>query len=201
MHKELKDSLICGICLEIPIDPMECDNCRKLFCKHCISMWNKNCPYQCPGQLRIRPCSHILKEFIQILQITCHFCEELVLFSNIQEHEEWCKKDKCANKQCHMILEFRSRKEFLYKDKKIQVCDDICYQMFRLQQVLKNANSDETLLFFEQYFTEQEEVENLQLIKEKEEAQQLQLRMRHAANHQIQKFQSQIDRSGLHGRN
>lgn len=83
MHQELKDSLICGICLEIPIDPMECDNCRKLFCKACIAKWPKSCPFQCPGQLRVRPCSHILREFIQILQITCNYCEELVLFSQI----------------------------------------------------------------------------------------------------------------------
>jgi E3 ubiquitin-protein ligase NRDP1 len=98
MHKELKDSLICGICLEIPIDPMECDNCRKLFCKDCISKWQKSCPFQCPGPMRMRPSSHILKEFIQILEIQCHYCEELVLFSQINHHEEWCKKEKCANK-------------------------------------------------------------------------------------------------------
>ena len=98
MHRELRDSMRCSICLEIPIDPMECENCRNLFCKACITKWQKNCPFQCPGQLRVRPCSHILKEFIQILQISCHYCQELVLFSNITEHEEWCKKDKCANK-------------------------------------------------------------------------------------------------------
>lgn len=39
MHRELKDSMICGICLEIPIDPMECENCRGLFCKECITKW------------------------------------------------------------------------------------------------------------------------------------------------------------------
>ena len=50
-----------------------------------------------------------------------------MLFSQIKEHEQWCKKDKCANKQCQMILEFRSRKEFLHKEKTIQVCDDVCY--------------------------------------------------------------------------
>ena len=148
MHQELKDSLICGICLEIPIDPMECDNCRKLFCKACIAKWPKSCPFQCPGQLRVRPCSHILREFIQILQITCNYCEELVLFSQIQEHEEWCKKDKCANKQCQMILEHRSRKEFQYNEKTIQVCDDVCYQMCRLQLAMKGKNHDQAILFF-----------------------------------------------------
>jgi hypothetical protein len=87
--------------------------------------------------LRVRPCSHILQEFIYILKVSCHNCSELVLFPCIQEHEEWCRKDKCANKQCQSILEYRSRKEFKYKEKTIQVCDNICYEMFRLQNALK----------------------------------------------------------------
>jgi len=61
----------------------------------------------------------------------------LVLFPLIQEHEDWCRKDKCANKQCQAILEYRSRKEFKFKDKTIQVCDNVCYEMFRLQNALK----------------------------------------------------------------
>jgi len=48
-----------------------------------------------------------------------------------------------------MILEFRSRKEFQHKEKTIQVCDDVCYQMFRLQQAMKAGDKDEILLFFE----------------------------------------------------
>ena len=67
-----------------------------------------------------------------------------MLFPLIAEHEEWCKKDKCASKQCQSILEYRSRKEFKFTDNggeetTIQVCDDICYEMFRLQQALKQS--------------------------------------------------------------
>ena len=58
-----------------------------------------------------------------------------------------------------MILEFRSRKEFQYKNKGIQVCDEVCYQMFRLQQCMKNGDKDEILLFFDQYFQDEEELE------------------------------------------
>ena len=49
MHQELRDQLLCGICLEILREPKECDNCRKLFCTYCIEKWEKNCPMQCPG--------------------------------------------------------------------------------------------------------------------------------------------------------
>jgi hypothetical protein len=71
-----------------------------------------------------------------------------------------------------MILEYRSRKEFQHKDKTIQVCDDVCYQMFRLQQAMKAGDKDEILLFFEQYFTDEEEMENIKQRKVKEEEQQ-----------------------------
>ena len=83
-----------------------------------------------------------------------------MLFSQIAEHEEWCKKDKCANKQCQKILEFCSRRQFQHKDKTIQVCDDICYQMYRLQQVMRMGDQTEVLLFIEQYFNDQEEMDN-----------------------------------------
>jgi hypothetical protein len=76
IQQELKDSLTCGICLEILREPMECDNCRKLFCKMCITKWDKGCPYHCPGVLRVRPSSHILQEFIFILKVTCQNCSE-----------------------------------------------------------------------------------------------------------------------------
>ena len=112
MHQELRDQLLCGICLEILREPKECDNCRKLFCAYCIDKWEKNCPMQCPGQLRMRPSSHILQEFIYILKVTCSTCSEQVLFPLIQEHEDWCKKNKCANKQCQTLLEHKSHKEF-----------------------------------------------------------------------------------------
>ena len=71
-----------------------------------------------------------------------------------------------------MILEYRSRKEFQHKDKTVQVCDDVCYQMFRLQQAMKAGDKDEILLFFEQYFTDEEEKENINKMKVIEEEKQ-----------------------------
>lgn len=58
-----------------------------------------------------------------------------------------------------MILEFWSRKEYQHKDKVVQVCDEVCYQMFRLQYSMKNGDKDEILLFFDQYFQDEEELE------------------------------------------
>jgi hypothetical protein len=41
--------------------------------------------------------------------------------------------------------------------------------MFRLQQAMKAGDKDEILLFFEQYFTDEEEIENINKRKEIEE--------------------------------
>ena len=39
------------------------------------------------------------------------------------------------------------------------MCDDICYEMYCLQQVFKNKNKDEVLKYIDEYFTEEEEKE------------------------------------------
>ena len=64
------------------------------------------------------------------------------------------------------------------KDKIVQVCDEVCYQMFWLQQSMKNGDKDEILLFFEQYFNDEEEMELQQNRKKIEEVENHQLRLR-----------------------
>lgn len=64
-----------------------------------------------------------------------------------------------------MILQLRNRKEFIHKEKTYKVCDDVCYQMFILQQAMKNGDKDEILLYFDQYFTEEEDVEKAKKLK------------------------------------
>ena len=93
------------------------------------------------------------------------------MFPLIAEHEEWCRKDKCANKQCQAILEYRSRKEFKFKDSAtIQVCDDICYEMFRLQQALKPAfnNDDKSGASQDKSQVNGAEMEQLKMLQEQE---------------------------------
>ena len=46
--KTISPTLRCSICLDLVMDPVECDNCSKLFCKYCIEKWlnynNNECP-------------------------------------------------------------------------------------------------------------------------------------------------------------
>jgi hypothetical protein len=53
--------------------------------------------------------------------------------------------------------------------------------MFRLQQAMKNGDKDEILLFFEQYFNDEEEVENQKQMKEREQIEQKQMKIRNIA--------------------
>ena len=45
-----KEELICPICEELMIVPMECSVCQNLYCQKCIEKWKKkggNCPHHC----------------------------------------------------------------------------------------------------------------------------------------------------------
>jgi len=87
------------------------------------------------------------------MKVVCHTCEDLVLFSDIEKHEEWCKKIKCASKTCKHILEYISRKEFkINEEKTISVCDNICYEMYLLQQAMKTQDTMAVVAFAEEYF-------------------------------------------------
>lgn len=50
--------------------------------------------------------------------------------------------------------------------------------MFRLQQAMKAGDKDEILLFFEQYFTDEEEIENQKQMKGIEEEREQAMKLR-----------------------
>ena len=50
IFEELKESVICPLCEELMIVPMECSICQNLYCEKCIEKWKKKgggCPHQC----------------------------------------------------------------------------------------------------------------------------------------------------------
>ena len=42
-------TLQCAICMDLVMNPVECKNCSKLFCKYCIDNWLKNSK-ECPNK-------------------------------------------------------------------------------------------------------------------------------------------------------
>ena len=48
---ETTPSLQCPICLDLVIEPFECEECGKIFCKECITSWLNNSPQkECPNK-------------------------------------------------------------------------------------------------------------------------------------------------------
>ena len=48
-NNKLSPTLQCSICLDLVMEPIECNNCSKLFCKECINNWLKNSS-ECPNK-------------------------------------------------------------------------------------------------------------------------------------------------------
>ena len=101
-----KEELLCTICTCITRRPHECSICNHLYCEGCIEEWlaSKNeCPNRCilPGGGRtIRPASKIVEKIINLMDISCTFCECLFKIADIEEHEELCRRPKCESQLC-----------------------------------------------------------------------------------------------------
>ena len=48
-NNKLSPTLQCSICLDLVMEPVECQKCSKLFCKECINNWLQNST-QCPNK-------------------------------------------------------------------------------------------------------------------------------------------------------
>ena len=48
-NTKVSPTLQCSICLDLVMEPVECTNCSKLFCKECIEGWLKNSK-DCPNK-------------------------------------------------------------------------------------------------------------------------------------------------------
>ena len=48
-NNKLSPTLQCSLCLDLVMNPVECENCSKLFCKECIDSWLKNSA-ECPNK-------------------------------------------------------------------------------------------------------------------------------------------------------
>ena len=50
VYQALKESVICPLCEDLMIIPVECSNCQNLYCEPCIEKWKKKgggCPNHC----------------------------------------------------------------------------------------------------------------------------------------------------------
>jgi len=88
IYSNFKDSVICGICSNILIEPTMCMNCQNAYCQKCINDWSKRdnrCPYHCenPSYKKSIEKSNILSKL-----------DGEILYDNVKKHSEICKSEK-----------------------------------------------------------------------------------------------------------
>jgi len=102
IYNGLIDDLICLVCLNIPIDPIQCSKCDIVLCKDCLEILNlsqKHCLSQECQVLNIPlrklyvKTTKFVKEILEQLIITCEFCKlEKINYSKYKNHlEEKCE--------------------------------------------------------------------------------------------------------------
>ncbi len=121
IYNGLIDDLICLVCLNIPIDPIQCSKCDILLCKDCLEILNlsqKNClSPECqllkiPLKKLYLKTTKYLKEILEQLIITCEFCHE--------EKLNWAKYKSHLEEKCDVYKSLPNKREdFMRQMKKM----------------------------------------------------------------------------------
>jgi len=103
------EQLLCHYCKKIPLDPVMCGNCLKIFCCDCINIDLM--------QTTSESCKHTKRSLIPLiskqlskLSLTCIYkengCKESIEYEKIKDHEEKCRFGMilCPNKGCGLKL-------------------------------------------------------------------------------------------------
>ena len=116
--EKIDESLLCGICQEIPFKPEECTTCQNLFCSECIRAWidkKSKCPFDCPAPFSSTKPHKLIRQALSNLKYRCknqeNGCEEIIILESLEKHEGKCEfaKLKCPfSNECS--------KELLRKD-------------------------------------------------------------------------------------
>ena len=91
---KVSPTLECPICLDLVMDPVECESCRKLFCKECIEGWLKN-SNNCPNAHKFIKKSTLddwIKPALNKIFIKCPFqsCNNSYAYSTWSNHIKRC---------------------------------------------------------------------------------------------------------------
>ena len=87
-YEGIKDIVTCLICLDIVLDPVQCDKCQHCFCSKCIQNC-KQCPLRCNNS-NFTP-AFLCKKLLSEIEFKCA-CEEKFKYDNLLKHKiEECK--------------------------------------------------------------------------------------------------------------
>ncbi|KAL0212031.1 hypothetical protein RCL1_005657 [Eukaryota sp. TZLM3-RCL] len=95
-------SLVCKVCLELLIEPVEANCCNNLFCRCCVSKLN-NCPCcrsSTPSFLLNVP----VKRMVNDLAVTCKFCSLSTTRGDFSDHLKKCPRRPLKCKYCDELV-------------------------------------------------------------------------------------------------
>ena len=109
----MKDLLICPICLNILIDPVQCNQCNKCFCKSCIDHYVDSrikCPFRCMNPLYFG--NKFVNNVLSILKFKCkNKCDKIINYDELIKHyEEDCEKIDFKAKYKELLKKYKELK-------------------------------------------------------------------------------------------
>ena len=94
LYDQIKDTVNCPVCLDIPIDPVDCQECSGTICRKCLSVNDADNCVLCKHATSFRPSRNTIN-FLNLLKFKCRFyefgCSNESVYSNWHEHIEKCK--------------------------------------------------------------------------------------------------------------
>ncbi len=135
--KDIKDDLLCKICMEVLDDPVECSECNTAYCKACIDMWrthNPTCPNRCSNAKLQKP--HKLRlAMLNNLQVSCENeeagCKAVTTIGEMEKHVGECpyRQIHCPNQRCpYKGMEKDMKEHEKVCEYEMVVCDKGCDQ-------------------------------------------------------------------------
>ena len=119
LFEALKESVICPLCEELMIVPMECSVCQNLYCEKCIEKWKKKggtCPHQCSNSEFKKVIEK--KRMISKIKFKCiKGCGAEILFNDITNHYN----SECYKKKKTMKLMDKDKVDEYCKKNKIKI--------------------------------------------------------------------------------
>ena len=164
--ENMKNQLLCTICLNLLNSPSMCSNCETAFCSDCINSWlnrNELCPMRCPKNSVVTAINKTKKSILDGLKLRCKYgCE--VPLNSFQSHSIQCDEIhknfiKCWN--CDQIAD-----KTKFKQEKQEKQDNKVFDLIRKLEDSENIN--EQALYRNLEFTN-ESKKNMSAIKQLKE--------------------------------
>ena len=122
----------CPFCLDLVYQPVQCKNCKRIYCKECYEHWKQNNQMKCLGgkdghSFSFQEAEQWIINYLNTLKIICIYknCEEAIQYTQFYNHLLHCNHIKEGYKEIK-----RPEKEvFLYSDIPIfiKTIDDVTY--------------------------------------------------------------------------